>query len=248
MESAQDLFDRNGTNFDDVMYIVRSGRKTVVHLQDGNVLGTYAPLKDVVASLPAGDFIHINKSSVVSRRHVVAVEGKSYVMSDGTVLQGRVRTPGEHNKNRESIKLMRRRESNPTFNPGRMFEGMGNFPLPFCIVELLPDVSGRGAELKVRYHNDRFEEMVGMHGIDIVNHSLYDSFENLDRKWFATMSEVALNGGEAVIVERSREVNWMLCCYRPSEGHCGVFFIRNDDAITDAMRDFIGTDGTSLHF
>ncbi|MGN0097844.1 MAG: LytTR family DNA-binding domain-containing protein, partial [Candidatus Methanomethylophilaceae archaeon] len=98
-EKVHIFFQKHGIETPDIVYVIRSDRKTVVHLEDGRAEGTYIALKDLFSVLPEDEFLHINKGTVVSKSHVVNVDRGVYLMSDGTSFQGRMRTPGEHSRN-----------------------------------------------------------------------------------------------------------------------------------------------------
>lgn len=88
---AHDLL---GAEIEDIIYIDREGRRTAVHLISGKVIHTYMSLKDIKSRIPEDGFLHINKGTIVSKRHIVSIDHGAYTMVDGVTLAGRVRTPG----------------------------------------------------------------------------------------------------------------------------------------------------------
>ena len=226
-ERIQNFLMKNGTDPSCIMYIVRSGRKTALNLSDGRTIETYAALKEVIASLPASEFIHVNKSAVVNKRHVVRIEKGQYIMTDGCVIKGRVRTPGEHNRNRIIIDELRQNQSamGDMLPINEKYHALQDIPIGFMVLEVVYK-EGFGMDLMTRYLNKEMDRILG-HTEPAIDQPLHVAAPDLDRKTLIKMADVAVNGGVKNMVDYNDDANKCLYirCFQPSENLCGCLVI-----------------------
>ena len=91
-ENTKDFLDRNKISTYNVMYILRNGRKSLLHLDTGKDVETYIPIKKILKELNSSNFEIINRGIVISTRFVSKVEKSVYTMTDGKQFVGRIRT------------------------------------------------------------------------------------------------------------------------------------------------------------
>lgn len=219
------FFRKNQIVPKEILYLVREDGKTVIYLTDGRSVQTFTPLKTVINGLQGVKILSINKGVAVNEQQVINVENGCYTMTDGRMFCGRVRTPGEHSRNRS---IINRRQSDPqTTEPLiNRFTIMDNFPLPFCIVELVFGREGHGIDFLFRYCNKAMEEFEQIDKGNLVNHTYYEVFPKGERKWLITFSDIALHGGSKVIEDfKTGQGPVRVFCFQTSEGFCACALV-----------------------
>ena len=90
MNDLHEWFQKNDLCPENILYLYRNDRKTVVHRMDGEEVALYAPLHSVLSALPEDMFLNISKGIVVCRSQIVDISNDGiYTMSDGRSFQGR---------------------------------------------------------------------------------------------------------------------------------------------------------------
>ena len=91
---------------ENILYLYRSDRKTVLHRMDGGEAALYAPMNGVLSVLPEDQFLNISKGIAVNRSQIVNIGNDGvYTMSDGRTFQGRKRGLSSHRRLRTEIGL-----------------------------------------------------------------------------------------------------------------------------------------------
>ena len=91
---------------ENILYLYRSDRKTVLHRMDGGEAALYAPMHSVLSVLPEDQFLNISKGIAVNRSQIVNIGNDGvYTMSDGRTFQGRKRGLSSHRRLRMEIGL-----------------------------------------------------------------------------------------------------------------------------------------------
>ena len=91
---------------ENILYLYRSDRKTVLHRMDGGEAALYAPMHGVLSVLPEDQFLNISKGIAVNRSQIVNIGNDGvYTMSDGRTFQGRKRGLSSHRRLRTEIGL-----------------------------------------------------------------------------------------------------------------------------------------------
>lgn len=222
---AAHFFERHNINIADILYIVRENGKTAVHLRDNRIVSTYVTFKDLLSNLPQDDYLHINKGVALATRQIVGIDRGVYTMTDGRSFRGRLRNAGEHKLNKKKYSHFTDQAS-MTF-PQDLCKGfsiLDNMPIPFCVIELVFDKAGHGADFVFRYCNPEMETLSGIPVEDMLNRSFYEIFKNGDKKWLPTYADVALNGKKRIIQDCSVETDLAstIYCFQPEEGFCAL--------------------------
>ena len=106
MNDLHEWFQKNDLCPENILYLYRSDRKTVVHRMDGEEAALYAPLHSVLSVLPENLFLNISKGIAVCRSQIVNISNDGiYTMSDGRTFQGRKRGLSDHRRLRAEIGL-----------------------------------------------------------------------------------------------------------------------------------------------
>lgn len=210
------FFNNNEIDINSIMYITRDGRKSVIHLEDGNNISTFHTIKGLLENLPEERFECINKGIVVSARFIDHIEDNRYYMTDETVFKGRV-----HSVKATKDKLVKSSELSKK-EDWEQYNILDEMPLPFCIIELVFDESGRGIDFIFRYCNKEMESLEGKKIEEMIDKSFYEVFENGDKKWLVVYADVAINGVKRVIESYSPEIdaNLRIYCYQPKPNFC----------------------------
>lgn len=215
------LLSKYNQSFDRVMYATRSGRKTVLHMKDGSLIETFLPIKRLTEESPEGMFLSVNKGVILSESSIASFEKNVYTMNDGARFKGRVRKK-VNRSGEKNFSAVRRKEWN-------RYSIMDNFPIAFCVIELVFDEHGHGIDFIFRYCNKQMEILEGRSISEMLNRSFYEVFENGDVKWLVTYADVALNGVQRTIDSYSPEIgsNLRIYCYQPQPNFCGCVLMKS---------------------
>ena len=82
MNDLHEWFQKNDLCPENILYLYRSDRKTVVHRMDGEEAALYAPLHSVLSVLPENLFLNISKGIAVCRSQIVniSIHGLTFTM------------------------------------------------------------------------------------------------------------------------------------------------------------------------
>ena len=219
------FFRKNQITPHKILYLVREEGKTSIYLTDGRCVKTFTPLKTVLEGLPGLKFLSVNKGVAVNELEVANVEDGCYTMTDGRTFRGRVRTPGEHSRNKSIInrRLTRPNESKSLVD---RFSILDNFPLPFCIIELVFGREGHGIDFIFRYCNRAMEEFEQFDRSKAVDRTYFEVFPQGNRKWLIAFSEVALHGGSKIIEDFKTGLGPVrVFCFQLEEGFCACALV-----------------------
>lgn len=205
-----------------ILYLLRENGKTTIHLNDGRVVDTFSPLKAIAAQLEGISLLSVNKGVVLNEMEIVSVEKGLYIMTDGRTFQGRVRTPGAHNR---KAQVLNHHLPSPIPIPKNLFERfsvLDHMPLAFCVIEIVFDQDGHGIDFIFRYCNHAMVKFEGKTLEEMLNHSCFEIFPETDKKWAISYADVALNGVSREIMEYSSAhgTNVTVHCFQPQEGYC----------------------------
>ena len=152
MNDLHEWFQKNDLCPENILYLYRNDRKTVVHRMDGEEVALYAPLHSVLSALPEDMFLNISKGIVVCRSQIVDISNDGiYTMSDGRSFQGRRRGLSDHRRLRAEI---RRVDAQPRPMSMSLLEKcslLDDMPLAFCVIELVFNEDGHGVDFIFRY-------------------------------------------------------------------------------------------------
>lgn len=206
---------------ENILYIYRKDRKTVIQRTDGEEFALFIPVHSILSALPESEFLSISKGIVVCRSHIVDISKDGvYTMSDGRTFQGRKRGLSSHRRLRTEIELVGTKPQ-----PLSMLEKcslLDDMPLAYCIIELVFNAEGHGVDFIFRYCNAEMAVMEGVPVEEMLNRSFYEVFRNGDKKWLVAYADVALNGTKRILHDYSPEIDKYLTihCYQPEPGYC----------------------------
>lgn len=214
-------FQKHDLCAENILYIYRKDRKTVIQRTDGAEFALFVPVHSILSALPEKNFLSISKGIVVCRSHIVNISNDGvYTMSDGRTFQGRKRDISSHRRLRAEIGL-----TNTKHRPLSMLEKcslLDNMPLAFCVIELVFNEDGHGVDFIFRYCNAEMANVEGVPVEEMLNRSFYKVFPNGDKKWLVSYADVALNGTKHTLHDYSPEIgkNLIIHCYQPEPGYC----------------------------
>ena len=211
----------------DILYLLRNNGKTVIYLIDGRCIETFSPIKTLVEQLDMLPLLSVNKGVVLNERKIVNVEKGRYTMIDGVSFQGRIRTPGAHNRNAALLSHHFPPRTHVPENLIERFAVLDHMPLACCVIEIVFDREGHGVDFVFRYCNKAMEEFEQKSSDEILNHSCYELFPDSDKKWAIRYADVALNGVSRDIQQFHSDHGTMVTvhCFQPSEGYCACILI-----------------------
>lgn len=211
---------------ENILYLYRRERKTVIHREDGEEFTSFAPLSAFLSLMPEDSFLNINKGVAVNRACVVNIGTDGvYTMSDGQTFQGRKRGLSAHRHLRREMELNALPDAQPQTEPMTFLEKctlLDEMPLAYCVIELVFNAEGRGVDFIFRYCNAEMAVMEGVPVEKMLNRSFYEVFRNGDKKWLVAYADVALNGTKRILHDYSLEIGKYLTifCYQPAPGFC----------------------------
>ena len=81
--------EKHELSTENILYLYRQSRRTVIHREDGEEFTPFAPLQVLLALLPEVDFLRINKGVAVNRARIINIDTDGvYTMSDGRTFAG----------------------------------------------------------------------------------------------------------------------------------------------------------------
>ena len=214
-------FQKHGLCAENILYIYRKDRKTVIRRTDGEEFALFVPVHSVLSALPESEFLNISKGTVVCRSQIVNISNDGvYTMSDGRTFQGRKRGMSSHRRLSAEIGLA---ETKP--RSLKMLEKcslLDDMPLAFCVIELVFNTDGHGVDFIFRYCNAEMAVVEGVPVEEMLDRSFYNVFPNGDKKWLVAYADVALNGTKRTLRDYSPEIDKELTihCYQPEPGYC----------------------------
>ena len=138
MNDLHEWFQKNDLCPENILYLYRNDRKTVVHRMDGEEAALYAPLHSVLSALPEDMFLNISKGIVVCRSQIVDISNDGiYTMSDGRSFQGRRRGLSDHRRLRAEIRRVDAQLRPMSMSLLEKCSLLDDMPLAFCIICLL---------------------------------------------------------------------------------------------------------------
>ena len=213
-------FQKHGLCAENILYIYRKDRKTVIRRTDGEEFALFVPVHSVLSALPESEFLNISKGTVVCRSHIVNISNDGvYTMSDGRTFQGRKRGMSSHRRLSAEIGLA---ETKP--RSLKMLEKcslLDDMPLAFCVIELVFNTDGHGVDFIFRYCNAEMAVVEGVPVEEMLDRSFYKVFPNGDKKWLVAYADVALNGTKHTLRDYSPEIDKELTihCYQTEPGY-----------------------------
>ena len=219
---------------ENILYLYRRERKTVIHREDGEEFTSFAPLSAFLSLMPEDSFLNINKGVAVNRARVVNIGTDGvYTMSDGQTFQGRKRGLSAHRHLRKEMGLSNPPDEQRAAAPMNFLEKctlLDEMPLAYCIIELVFNAEGHGVDFIFRYCNAEMAVMEGVPVEKMLNRSFYEVFRNGDKKWLVAYADVALNGTKRILHDYSPEIGKYLTiyCYQPAPGFCACVLQKAD--------------------
>jgi len=230
--NMENYLRRHGIRWGDIKYILRENGKTVIYLEDGRREETYNTVKSLLDVLPDEEFVCVNKGIVLAKKKIVNVTGSLYTMSDGSEYTGRAHQNGGHMANIPDVITVS--PGDRILSPEQIFEmysSMDNLPIPFCIIELTFNDSGKGIDFIFRYSNKAMDGLSGGKGRAIRNKSFYEVHPNADRRWLVPYTDVALNGNPRVIESNKtpggENINITVYCFQVAKNYCACLVVEN---------------------
>ena len=222
---ADAFLKKHKINQRDILYVVKDDRKTALVLNNGTKVHTIIPAKRFQELMP-DNLVSVNKGVLLAREHIVSIENGIYTMTDGSEHKGRVRTPGQHKRNRDII-VRQPADYSVMDSLRRSFAILQKMQLACCIIELVFDENGHGFDFVFRFCNDKMAEMEGVTVEELQDRSFYEVFVDGNKKWVLTYAEVALNGTSAVVEKYREDVdqNFRIYCFQPAPNFCACMLV-----------------------
>ncbi len=205
---------------DDIAYITIEGRKTKITRSDGSGLYTNRSLKDIYAELPQSTFSNINRGIVVSKNYVKDEKDGNLTMMDGKQFRRRARQERTQPKPKAQTRPMQ--EARQPCPVEALDAWLGTLPLPMCVMELVYQTQGGGAEFLLRYCNQAMERLEGVRLADLQDQPLSKLKSAGNPKWLTVFADVAINGSQRIMEDVWPEDGrfMRLNCYQPQSGYC----------------------------
>lgn len=220
--SKDNFFIKKRINVSDVLYITRNGRKSVLQLANNRKIECFDTIKSIIEDDKTNSLECINKGIVVNKKHLDRIENSRYVMSDGSVFTGRVKTT------KKELAMIEDEVINNKEHKWNQYSLFDNMPLAFCIIELVFDKNGEGLDFIFRYCNEEMANLEGRPVEEMVDNSFYKIFKNGDKKWLIIYADVALNGTKRIIESYSPEIDSQLriYCFQPKPNFCACALVK----------------------
>ena len=231
MPDLERYFKRHHIDTEDILYINRLGRKSVICCEDAEEASSAIPIHELLAYLPEGEFVSISRNAIVRRDRILNISHDGvYTMADGKTFQGRTRYLSTHRRLRRELHLDIPPHREDSVLPLGFLEKcsiLDDMPIAYCVIELVFDDNGHGVDFIFRYCNKHMAVVEGIPVEEMLNRSFYDVFKNGDRKWVVSYADVALNGSQHTLLDYSPEIgkNLTIYCYQPEPGFCACVLV-----------------------
>ncbi len=226
---VDEFLKKHSINPRDILYIIKENGKTAIYLKNGKVVYSIIPTKNFRELMPEL-LISVNKGVLLAANHIVSINNGIYTMSDGSEHKGRVRTPGQHKRNRDIISRLSN-DYNASEDIHKAFSIMDKWAIPLFVIELVFDNSGRGVDFLFRYCNQAFVNLVRKDSIDeVIDRSFYEVTGKGDKNWAILLTETALNGTslekelQSLYTDNLFRVN----SFQPFVNYCACTLIRKE--------------------
>lgn len=231
MYDLQKYFQKHHLKPENILYIYRRDKKTVICCESGTEELSVIPVHEIMTFLSEKEFISIAKGVIVRRDKILHIgDDGVYTMTDGKSFQGRQRHLSEHRQLKRELNLDVPTAHQDFIPPLGFFEKcsiLDHMPIAYCVIELVFDENGHGVDFIFRYCNKQMAVVEGIPIEQMLNRSFYAVFKNSDKKWLVTYADVALNGTTRTLYEYSPEIdkNLTIFCYQPEPGFCACVLI-----------------------
>lgn len=209
---------------DDILYITIEGRKTKITRADGSALCTNRSLKEIYAELSDELFSSINRGIVVSKKYIKQDQDGMVTMVDGHSFRRRVRSDRLPRREKVTPPVA---EATPVCPAEILEKWLDAMPFPMCIMEMVYQSRGRGADFLLRYCNCALEQLEGISLAEVQDKAL-DQLPGIgDTKWLTVFADVAVNGSSRILedVWSSGGRFFRICCYQPQPGFCALVMV-----------------------
>ena len=106
MPDLERFFKRHHIDIEDILYIYRCGRRTVICCESAEEASSAIPMHELLAFLPEGEFLSVSRSAIVRRDRIINISNDGvYTMTDGKTFQGRTRYLSTHRRLRREMQL-----------------------------------------------------------------------------------------------------------------------------------------------
>lgn len=232
---SKNFFSNKGILPEDVMYILREERKSVIYLKNNLVVKSFNPIKNLLVELPQEKFISVNKGVVLGKRYIKTIDNGIYSMIDGKCFKGRQRPSKEQQQNVTLIKeILAEGESAKNLTTEEFIESfsvLNTLPLPFFILEVIVNENtGMPVDFIFRYCNKATEAYSKVRcEEELINNSFYSVFPNVKKTDLITCADVAFNGSFRVLKQYvpHLEKKITVYCFQPKRKYCGCLIIQD---------------------
>lgn len=229
---SKNFFSNKGILPEDVMYILREERKSVIYLKNNLVVKSFNPIKNLLVELPQEKFISVNKGVVLGKRYIKNIESGVYTMTDGQCFKGRQRPSKEQQQNVSLIKTILAEgqpvKSLTTEEFINSFSVLDELPLALYVIEVIVNEdTGMPVDFVFRYCNKAIESYINLPNGELINQSFYSVFKDVEKSDLIACADVAFNGCARVIEQYvprlSKHVK--LYCFQPRRNYCGCLIV-----------------------
>ena len=224
---------------EDILYIVISGRKTVIHAAGDRIYETYTPIGELAQAL-GSSFIRVDRGCLVSAKAIHAVT-KTIDLINGEALDFAHRRKREITERlrieRQRIVQTLERGSAPATREDyrRHYAAFDQMPFAFADIEMVLSEKHSAVDWIFRYGNPALAKLEKLPLEDLIGSSFGSLFSNMDAKWLRLYERATLYGERLEVMDHSPEIDvWLkVICFPTFPGHCGcILFDLSDLAYT----------------
>lgn len=202
----------------DIKYVIRENDDTVLYLNEGEVISTYLPFKEIEKSLPDNMFIYPNKGVLIAISQIANVQNKVCETKDGKIFNYRKNNSGSHDRRLLMVDQMWEQKHSPSdTNKYLIFD---EIPLPVFALKMDFNKEKIQASFTFCYCNQAMCDYVDYSYEDIIDHPIQEIFSHLDMKWYSDLADVALNNTVKMIKDFSNDTEIDVLCFQPCKGYC----------------------------
>lgn len=220
--TSKRFLEKHHVCMDDILYIKRENRYTIISMKDGNTFSTVIPVKNFGELMPLR-FLSVNKGLLLNKEHIKSIDRGVYEMDDGTQFHGRVRTPGAHSKAAADLY----EHQNGTFPDA--FQVFMKMPLPFVCAELIR--GGGSFSFIIRAINEEAGALFGVPAGVAAGLPLIELFRGNGNRVFLKALDTVVNSRR--FSSRSIIDGHVLYFFSPSPEYCALVAVPSEAGIGD---------------
>ena len=229
-ERVMNFMKKRAIGAKDVTSIQAQNGRVVLNCTDGRQIQAFIPVKEFQKVLEPYGFVSVNRGILVNYDEILHVEGCTYHMKDGSVVEGRVRFRAEHRQMRDELRGRKTYGEILVEGKYELYSVLDSLENAFALFEILPlEQTGNVRQFQLKYCNKAMEEQTGLTFQEMMERRIPKILPRTSMDWKSVMEEVAISGRTRYLRGTTRKNGkggrFIILCFQPLGGYCGCVFL-----------------------